>query len=125
MIKVVLPWPDSALLPNRKNGQHWASYQKQKANARALGFYSTRQQNVTLFVNTPAHLKIVFYAPDKRKRDLDNLLAAMKPSLDGIAKALNMDDSLFRPITIDLRHDQEKKGFVEVYLHADFRRIAD
>jgi crossover junction endodeoxyribonuclease RusA len=35
----------------------------------------------------------VFHAPDKRRRDLDNLLASMKPHLDGLALAVGVDDA--------------------------------
>jgi crossover junction endodeoxyribonuclease RusA len=38
-----------------------------------------------------------FCPPDKRKRDLDNLLARMKAGLDGLADALGVDDTIFRP----------------------------
>ncbi len=39
-----------------------------------------------------AHLDITFYPPDRRKRDLDNMLGAIKYGLDGIAKASGVDD---------------------------------
>ena len=40
-------------------------------------------------------------APDRRHRDLDNLLAASKPIIDGMAQALGVDDSRFKPILVD------------------------
>jgi crossover junction endodeoxyribonuclease RusA len=40
-----------------------------------------------------AHLVVTFCPPDERKRDLDNMLAAIKSGLDGIADAIGMDDS--------------------------------
>ena len=43
---------------------------------------------------------LVFYPPDKRKRDLDNLLASMKPSIDGVCEALNFDDSRIKEISV-------------------------
>lgn len=69
--------------------------------------------------NTQMPLRLTFFAPNKIRRDLDNLLAAMKPSLDGMAQALGVDDSLFRPITIDLALDPQKIGFVEVTIDVD------
>ena len=39
-----------------------------------------------------AHLDITFYPPDRRKRDLDNMLSAIKYGLDGIALASGVDD---------------------------------
>ncbi|MNW22505.1 hypothetical protein D3C71_2240180 [compost metagenome] len=53
-------------------------------------------------------------APNRIRRDLDGLLSAEKPRLDGIAAALGVDDSQFMPITLDRALDAEKKGFVLV-----------
>jgi crossover junction endodeoxyribonuclease RusA len=41
-------------------------------------------------------LAITFHAPDKRRRDMDNAIAAMKPQLDGLADAMRVDDNRFR-----------------------------
>jgi crossover junction endodeoxyribonuclease RusA len=38
------------------------------------------------------HLTITFHPPDKRKRDIDNMLASIKSGLDGIADAIEVDD---------------------------------
>lgn len=40
-------------------------------------------------------LSIVFHPPDKRKRDLDNMLSSIKAGLDGIADALSVNDQRF------------------------------
>ena len=62
-------------------------------------------------------MKITFFTPDARKRDLDNLLAAMKPALDGMAQAIGVDDALFRPLLIDKVKAQSKdKARVEIEL---------
>lgn len=117
MIKITLPWPNSRLLPNRKNGLHWATTHKIKQEAIKTAFYATKESmsgNNKHIDSTQKSLKIVFYGPDRRKRDLDNLLAAMKPSIDGMAKALGVDDSIFRPITLDMVYDPKKIGIVEI-----------
>lgn len=115
MITITLPWLDSRLLPNRKNGMHWTATHKIKQEALKNAFLATKKEIWGKDIgNAKKSLKIVFYAPDKRKRDLDNLLAAMKPSIDGIAQALGIDDSLFRPITLNMGLDPDKKGFVEI-----------
>lgn len=46
-------------------------------------------------------VSIVFVAPDRRHRDLDNCLAAAKSQLDGIADALGVNDKRFRPILLN------------------------
>ena len=59
-------------------------------------------------------LKVTFVAPDNRSRDLDNLLACIKPQLDGVASALGIDDKLFRPIVLDDAVDVKREGFLIV-----------
>ena len=53
-------------------------------------------------------LVVTFHAPDKRRRDLDNLLASMKADFDGLSQALGVDDQLFNPLT--LRRGEQVKG---------------
>ncbi|MNV98138.1 hypothetical protein D3C71_1933600 [compost metagenome] len=59
-------------------------------------------------------VSITWVAPNKVRRDLDGLLSAEKPRLDGIAAALGIDDSQFRPLVLDRALDAEKRGFVLV-----------
>lgn len=46
-------------------------------------------------------LKLTIFTPDKRRRDTDNLLAALKHSLDGVAKGVGVDDTNFNPLLIE------------------------
>ena len=114
-MKIVLPWPDMSLMPNRKNGRHWAGTQAAKVRARQDGYYAAKEvKEGTCLPDGNIPLRITFMAPDKRHRDLDNLLAAMKASLDGIAQALGVDDKQFRPITVDAGCSENKTGRVIV-----------
>lgn len=109
---VKLPFPDAALFPNRKNGKHWSASQPAKVAAREYGYFAAKQAMAGFSVaDGQIPLSIVFAPPDARKRDLDNMLAAMKPALDGIAAALGVDDARFRPVTIDVG-DVGKPGAV-------------
>jgi crossover junction endodeoxyribonuclease RusA len=101
-------------MPNRKNGTHWAKTKGSKDNARDEAFYLTKAlfKTQALHTNGLIPLAITFVQSDKRHRDLDNLLAASKPAIDGIAKALNVDDSIFEPITI--KRGYNTKSFMEV-----------
>jgi len=93
-----LPWPPSTLSPNGSHG-HWAK--KRDAKRR----YRQACATATLLVSrgrraleVPLQVELVFHPPaDGRRRDRDNLMARMKSGLDGIAQALQVDDSLFRP----------------------------
>lgn len=115
-ITIRLPWPDSRLMPNRKNGRHWAGTQAAKVRARMDGAMSAKQAVGRNTVSLPDQIpvKITFAAPDRIRRDMDNLHSAMKASLDGIAKALGVDDSRFVPVTLDRVLDPNKQGFVTV-----------
>lgn len=60
----------------------------------------------------PVMLDMAFCAPDKRRRDLDNLLAMTKQGIDAIAEILGIDDSRFE-YTLR-RGDTVKHGAVVV-----------
>ena len=101
MIKLTLPFPDAKLNPNNSKGTHWASTAKTRQAARIEAFALTLKaagRGHRLTGDIP--LSIVFVQPDKRHRDRDNLLAALKPSLDGVADALKINDANFEPVTI-------------------------
>jgi len=94
-IFIKLPFPSSELNPNRRSGRHWKTSlaaKSQAANdARTLTLEAMRGE--TFCSTRNLCVEIVFHAPDKRRRDLDNLVASMKPAIDGIANALQIDDS--------------------------------
>lgn len=115
-ITIILPWPDSRLMPNRKNGKSWTSTQDVKIRARQDGHFAAIAATKDWHgkISGFVHLRVTFCAPDNRHRDMDNLLACIKPQLDGISKALGIDDKWFRPITIDAQVDKQKRGFVMV-----------
>jgi crossover junction endodeoxyribonuclease RusA len=41
-------------------------------------------------------LNIIFHPPDRRHRDLDNMLASIKSGLDGVADAWGVNDREFK-----------------------------
>lgn len=99
-----MPWPDSSLWPNRFSGKHWSTRHKAKVAAREAGFYAVKQaKGASLDLSGTIPVSIVFCAPSARRFDLDGALSALKPTLDGIAAGLGIDDSKFRPILIDGR----------------------
>lgn len=119
-LEIILPWPAPGLFPNRKNGRHWALTQSLKKKAQADGYLAAlaaRGGDKTA-LPIPLAMSIVFNAPSARLADLDNLLASQKPAIDGIAKALGIDDKHFRPVTLDRSIDPAKKGFVKITFSA-------
>ena len=100
---MILPYPDSKLLPNRSSGKHWTAVHKAKDAAKATGYAIGLQNKPEIVKGSLIPLEIHFYPPDNRKRDLDGALSSMKSTLDGVAQAWGVDDSCFRPITIDMK----------------------
>lgn len=88
MTTIVLPWPPAVLSPNSRADRRAATAARQ--SYRAAGFYAVRALKAA--VPADAHLEITFCPPDARRRDLDNMLAAIKVGLDGIARAAKVDD---------------------------------
>lgn len=120
MIVIDLPFPNPKLNPNRSKGVHWAATSALRKSARTAAYTVTR---VTA-LGTPWYcverrksdtvpLVITFIQPDRRHRDRDNLLAACKPALDGVAEALEINDAQFDPVTIR-REYGPKPGAVRI-----------
>jgi len=69
-------------------------------------------QNVAVGIKNPIKVEIIAYRPDKRKRDLDNLL---KGSLDSLTKAgVWEDDSLIQDLRI--YWGDHIGGYLKVYI---------
>ena len=114
---ITLAWPDKRLAPNRSAGRHWTTTRAMKDDARESAFFETRGVMMGLvdkFTAGPTiPLCLTFCPPDKRRRDLDGLLSASKHTLDGVAKALGVDDSQFDPVTLR-RGDKTPGGMLVV-----------
>lgn len=114
-IKITLPFPSGKLSPNRAKGMHWGATSGLKSRQFDDAYAATYQaiQNITAADRTPLlgqiPLSVTFHEPDKRLRDLDNLLSASKSAIDGIATALTVNDKNFSPLTIK-RGDVVKGG---------------
>ena len=110
---VFLPWPPKELSPNASI--HWAKKVKFKKAYR----HDCWALALEVGLKAPQgpekiRLKITFYPPDKRHRDADNMVAAIKSGLDGLADALRVNDRLFLPTFI---FSDEPKGYVEVIIN--------
>ena len=97
---ITLPWPPAILSPNQR--PHWSAKSRAAAAYRAECFWATKSAQTATLKQGPLDLRVIFCAPNKRKRDRDNLLASIKAGLDGMAQALGIDDSLFARVTIEM-----------------------
>ena len=99
-ITIELPWPSRILSPNAR--PHWASKAHCVKAARQIARLTTWYElNQLAEEDSPIRFESVrlhwtFCPPTRRTYDLDNLIAQMKSSQDGIADALRMDDSKFK-----------------------------
>lgn len=111
---ITLPWPPAELNPNRKNGKHWSATHKIKTKYLSDCYHLALQ---AAGQNKPGAgllaLTITFVQPDNIRRDRDNMLASIKAGLDGVAKALGVDDERFDPLIIR-REFGSKPGCVRV-----------
>jgi len=112
---VKLPFPDAVLFPNRKNGKHWTATTVAKEAQKAAGFYMTMKALTSSGPQEwPEHipLSLMYVTPDKRNRDADNMLAASKALLDGMADALGVNDRRFKPVLIDWVHGDKEGALI-------------
>lgn len=94
---VTLDWPSQKSSMNSR--EHWskkaASQKAQKHAAAMLCRHLPKCER-----EGDIAVKVVFFPPDKRRRDADNLLSSVKLSLDAIAEQIGVDDSMFWPVTL-------------------------
>lgn len=115
-LTIKLPWPARELFPNQKARGNFRRHQDQREEARRIGFYQAKHalgRNVVTLGARNA-IRLTFVMPNRINRDCDGMHGAVKHHIDGIAKALGVDDKVFRPVIIDDALDSEKQGFVLV-----------
>ena len=93
MSSVTLAWPPKDLSPNAR--AHWSKKARAAKAYRLDCFYLAKEANLAAPPGGPINLRIEFVPPDRRGRDLDNMLASIKSGLDGLAEALNVNDKRF------------------------------
>lgn len=89
--EVTFRWPSRDLSPNSRG--HWSKKSKAAKAYRADCFYLTKEAGLSVDWDGPVLACITFIPPDRRKRDLDNMLASLKSGLDGMAEALKINDN--------------------------------
>jgi crossover junction endodeoxyribonuclease RusA len=96
-ITISLPWPASELSPNSR--KHWTVKAKAVKAARNEAFYTTRTSFLPIYQPARVSVKFVFYPPDYRRVDLDNLISRMKSACDGICDGLQWNDNCIKSMT--------------------------
>ena len=83
-----LPWPPKELSANTRKRHLHATDKRAKYKSDCQ--YATKAVGAKIAAD--ALLRVTFHPPDDRKRDLDNMLSAVKYGLDGVALAAGVDD---------------------------------
>ena len=101
-ITVEMPWPSIALSPNGR--AHWRDKHKAAKASKNYAWGMTKSLMVPLCIVPgswigPISVQLTFHPAVDRDRDLDNMQASQKAALDGIALALGINDTHFRPVS--------------------------
>lgn len=110
---ITLPWPSQKSSMNSR--EHWskkaASQKAQKHAAAMLCRHLPKCEH-----KNDIEVTIIFFPPDNRRRDADNLLSSIKLSLDAIAEQIGVDDSKFWPVILD-KESKTDKPEVQIILN--------
>jgi crossover junction endodeoxyribonuclease RusA len=93
-----LSWPVESSLNSRI---HWAKRAEINSANELEGWTAAKVANNGEMPPGEYSASIKFHPPDKRRRDLDNLLARVKKQLDGACRAWGLDDSAIKRITLE------------------------
>jgi crossover junction endodeoxyribonuclease RusA len=88
-----LPWPPRELSPNARVDRR-AVAGIRKTYRHACGWAATAA-GFRAMPPAPLHIDLTFCPPDRRPRDLDNMLSSIKAGLDGITDVIRVDDSFW------------------------------
>ncbi len=112
-LSIVLPWPPGDVSPNARG--HWSKLHRARKAYREACAWQARLQGAHPGRMPDGRLRVsmLFVPPDRRSRDLDNLIGSMKAGLDGLADALAVNDARFA-LASELLQDGTIGGFVRV-----------
>lgn len=100
-ITLRLPFPPRDLNPNNKNGRHWGSTHAVKKSYERDCWASTLEVlgRDSFIPNGPVRATLIFQYPGNLW-DIDNSVAAIKSGIDGVARALKINDAIIDPVTV-------------------------
>src|SRR3546814_5360792 len=87
-LTILLPWPYRSLSPNAR--LHWRRVAEVKKLAKRDAFYATKAERNQKIDAMAVSARVTFFPPDRRARDIDNMIASMKASFDGISDAIGI-----------------------------------
>jgi crossover junction endodeoxyribonuclease RusA len=113
--RITLPWPPKDVSPNSRG--HWSKKARATKAYRDACGWECVAQNVRPVAAKSVRAVITFHAPDRRPRDIDNMLSSCKAAIDAVAWNIGVDDSRWS-ITIARGEPKPKVGAVVIELEA-------
>lgn len=113
-VDLELPWPPSInrLWTTTRSGS-WYVTKKARDYKRTVYFIINQFKRPKFAITDVLHLTLIAHPPDKRKRDLDNLLKVLLDALQ--ASGLFEDDFQIKTMYLEMAcPDSNKKGYVRV-----------
>ena len=83
-----IPWFPKELRANTRSDRRWTGSVRKKYKQDCYFLAKGKDLDCD-------SITIIFYPPDKRKRDLDNCLSSIKYGIDGVCEAVGIDDYQF------------------------------
>lgn len=115
---IAMSWPSILLSPNKK--QHPMQVYRWRKKARETAHYEMIAQRP--YGEVPeGHLRLsILFSPPtgSGEFDLDNVIAMMKPKVDGMCDALGINDRRVREILAGFREPSTPDGYVLLRLDA-------
>jgi crossover junction endodeoxyribonuclease RusA len=109
---IVLPFPHKALWPNGR--AHWAIKAREAKKLRQEAAWATKAASLRIG-DSPIPLHITCHPKAKGPApDRDNIIAAAKAAVDGIADALGINDRHFAAPTVTISNQRTGQFIIEV-----------
>ena len=97
-ISIKLPWPPSGLSPNARLFWRERVAIKGKYGQQCwVAATAQRAPKIALSDGQTLSVAISFCPPDKRGRDMDNMIGAFKAGQDAVARVIDVDDKHWAP----------------------------
>lgn len=109
---ISLPWPPRGLSPNDR--KHRLAVAGKRRKYRADCAWATIVAGVRRIEAQALIVRITFHPPDGRHRDMDNMLAAIKSGLDGVADVIGINDARWQLVLA--RGERDPRGRVDLVL---------
>lgn len=109
-LEIDLSWPAKQLSPNAR--VHYMVKHRYSKAAKIEAGWATKIARPINFGGDRFDVHIRAYPPSNRNRDADNLIASLKPHLDGIADVLGVNDRTFNAPTLEWADPTERGKIV-------------